>query len=203
MNSKHCPFCGIVHHGSVQDTGKPAGFGEAADLSAIGSFADADALFSKLEKGNSDSDEFYAAWITNYVNWARSFDSDSTMHNFARMYREKASELLSVAEARFPNSDQIIQSKRLVKSNIMINAVPEPKKACFVATAVYGNAARPEVEVLRTWRDTVLARSTIGRHLIEKYYVYGPVLAALVRRNRAAKSLCRCILSIVVRLLSS
>ncbi|MFH0870693.1 MAG: CFI-box-CTERM domain-containing protein [archaeon] len=41
---------------------------------------------------------------------------------------------------------------------------------CFVATAVYGNINAPQVEVLRQFRDNVLANSSFGRAFINFYY---------------------------------
>ena len=60
-----------------------------------------------------------------------------------------------------------------------------PKGSCFVATAVYGPGA-PELDVLRAFRDRVLARSGAGRAFVRAYYRRSPALAeALASRPRA------------------
>lgn len=43
-------------------------------------------------------------------------------------------------------------------------------QSCAVATACFGDVNAPEVERLRVLRDTVLARSTLGRLFILMYY---------------------------------
>ncbi len=200
-SSKHCVYCGILHHSSSPNSGCSSGFREAIELSEIGSFPDADALFSELEKNNTDSEEFYAAWITNYMKWAMSFDNDATIRDFARQYRNKASELLHLIEDRFPGSACIDRSRQFINSNININTKPDMGKPCFVATAVYGDALHPEVVVLRAWRDTVLVKSRPGQQFVRIYGVVGPFLAAVVGRSQYAKYVCRRLISVVVRCL--
>lgn len=51
---------------------------------------------------------------------------------------------------------------------------------CFVATAVFQNADCQPVVKLRQYRDIVLTSSSIGRWFIQKYVVYGPMLAKIV-----------------------
>jgi len=41
---------------------------------------------------------------------------------------------------------------------------------CFIATAVYGDAHAPEVEILRVYRDRVLMQTPLGRKAVEFYY---------------------------------
>ena len=55
---------------------------------------------------------------------------------------------------------------------------PAPKKqgGCYIATAVYGSYDRPEVRVLRRWRDTKLRTSPLGRALVAVYYTVSPTL---------------------------
>jgi hypothetical protein len=53
---------------------------------------------------------------------------------------------------------------------------PEAKRWCFIATAVYGPAA-PETNTLRAFRDHVLRRFAMGRHLVAAYYATSPALA--------------------------
>jgi len=48
---------------------------------------------------------------------------------------------------------------------------------CFVATTCFESMWAPEVEVLRRFRDRVLTRSGLGRHVIATYWRVGPILA--------------------------
>lgn len=53
---------------------------------------------------------------------------------------------------------------------------------CFIATAVYGDYDHPNVRRLRTYRDTVLARSPAGKQFIAWYYKNGPKMVRLQRQ---------------------
>ena len=57
------------------------------------------------------------------------------------------------------------------------------KRPCYVATAAFGSTMHPEVALLRRFRDAHLSRSSLGILFIRSYDVFGPVLAALVRRS--------------------
>lgn len=61
-----------------------------------------------------------------------------------------------------------------------LKAQAKNKKACYVATAVYGSYDTPEVWVLRRLRDQFLARAVLGRAFIAAYYWISP---RLLRRN--------------------
>lgn len=77
------------------------------------------------------------------------------------------------------------------------------RSACFVATAVYGNANHPDVLTLRWWRDAALARSWGGRRFIACYYGLGPVIAAFVRKSPVLMRMVRRILAVVCRLVAN
>ena len=59
-------------------------------------------------------------------------------------------------------------------------------KRCFVATAAYGDADHPVVEVLRQFRDQVLLPTAPGKALVRCYYEAGPWLAAAIEGNPPA-----------------
>ncbi len=61
-----------------------------------------------------------------------------------------------------------------------LKAQAKNKKACYVATAVYGSYDTPEVWVLRRLRDQFLARAVLGRAFIAAYYWISP---RLLRRD--------------------
>jgi hypothetical protein len=61
---------------------------------------------------------------------------------------------------------------------------------CFVATVAFGPDA-PELDVLRGFRDRVLAKSQPGRAFIGWYYREGPALARFVSRRPVLKAATR------------
>lgn len=77
-------------------------------------------------------------------------------------------------------------------------AQPSTAGACFVATAAYGDAAHPDVILLRRLRDEVLVRSAAGRAFIRAYWRIGPVLARLVRARGATGRMTRLALRPVI-----
>jgi hypothetical protein len=74
---------------------------------------------------------------------------------------------------------------------------PEAKRWCFVASAVYGEAA-PQTELLRGFRDQVLRKSRMGRAAIGVYYRYSPSVALLIQRNATAARVVRSVLDVVI-----
>lgn len=69
---------------------------------------------------------------------------------------------------------------------------------CFVATAAYGDAAHPMVQILRDFRDAYLVNWSGGRWLIKEYYEYGPALANMIRNKPIIMWAARCLLAPVV-----
>jgi len=65
---------------------------------------------------------------------------------------------------------------------------------CFVATAAYGSPLAPGVELLREFRDRILAKSEAGRWFIALYYRYGPYIARLVEESEGRKGAVRLLL---------
>lgn len=59
----------------------------------------------------------------------------------------------------------------------------QPKKACFVATACYGDEDAPEVVRFRKYRDEVLIHAPAGRAFIHIYYALSPALASWIARS--------------------
>lgn len=63
--------------------------------------------------------------------------------------------------------------------------------SCFVATVSYGTPLAEELDVLRSWRDTVLSRFFFGRMFIRVYYKYGPSWAVWVGKSELRKQTVR------------
>ncbi len=73
-------------------------------------------------------------------------------------------------------------------------------EGCFIATAAYGSALEPEVELLRRFRDGVLLRSVPGRMLTAFYYQASPALAQRLRAAEWARDMVRLSLGPLVEL---
>jgi len=56
-------------------------------------------------------------------------------------------------------------------------------RACFIATAAYGDADAPEVEQFRRFRDEFLMRSRLGTAFVHAYYRMSPPVARLIARK--------------------
>jgi hypothetical protein len=66
---------------------------------------------------------------------------------------------------------------------------------CFIATEVYGGIDKPQVIILREYRDKVIIpQGYIGRIFVKSYYKVGPSLATIVRKIPILKSITRKIL---------
>jgi len=70
--------------------------------------------------------------------------------------------------------------------------------ACFIATAAYGSYMHPHVSTLRTFRDTVLMKTYLGREFVSYYYEYSPAIAAIIEDNRFLRSAARLLLTPIV-----
>ncbi len=62
---------------------------------------------------------------------------------------------------------------------------------CFIATAAYGSALHPHLDILREFRDSYMKSNPIGRLFLSFYGRYAPSLADLVERHEVLKSLTR------------
>lgn len=69
---------------------------------------------------------------------------------------------------------------------------------CFVASVAFDDPNHPDVMFLRTYRDTVLQNSKLGRSFIAWYWQTGPKLATLVSRSTAMKNFSRFFISKIV-----
>ncbi len=72
------------------------------------------------------------------------------------------------------------------------------KEGGYIAMAVYGNYDAPEVLILRTFRDTVLKRTKLGRLFIKMYNAISPQLACKLKNYPCINNKVKSILDRVV-----
>jgi PKD repeat protein len=72
------------------------------------------------------------------------------------------------------------------------------KNGCFIATAAYGSYLHPKVRLLREFRDRYLLTSTLGRLLVEQYYLVSPPVADFLARHELLRLLTRVLLTPIV-----
>ncbi len=77
--------------------------------------------------------------------------------------------------------------------------VPEP---CFIATAAFGSGQKPNIEVLRAFRDRYLSNHPAGRNFVRAYDAYGRPAAVLVAERPRLRALVRTLLFPVIGLAS-
>ncbi len=69
---------------------------------------------------------------------------------------------------------------------------------CFIATAAYGSAFDPHVQVLRNFRDRHLLTNGPGRVFVGLYYHYSPPAAAFIADHETLRAAIRVLLTPVV-----
>ena len=79
-------------------------------------------------------------------------------------------------------------------SNYEKNGGNDDGKFCFVATAGFGSYFHPYVQILRTFRDNILSKSSAGQKLIDLYYVNGEKLADFIKDSSILKAVSRALL---------
>ena len=72
-------------------------------------------------------------------------------------------------------------------------------RACFLATAAYGDTHAPDVERLRSWRDRRLIGNPFGATLVRAYYRLSPPVARLIARSPRMRVLLRRVIAWCLR----
>ncbi len=72
-------------------------------------------------------------------------------------------------------------------------------RACFIATAAYGDTYAPEVEALRRFRDRRLLTNRPGTAFVRLYYRLSPPLARLIAKKPRLRSVVRKALDFLAR----
>jgi len=75
------------------------------------------------------------------------------------------------------------------------------KKACFIATEVFGDPDHEKVELLRDFRDEVLMKSRPGRSFVQSYYRHGPQAAGFLHDRPRLSGIVRSFLEVMLPLL--
>lgn len=79
-------------------------------------------------------------------------------------------------------TEELIREKiitRIAAQRIYVPTTEEKKKACYIATAVYGSYDCPEVWVLRRYRDNNLMTRPLGKLFVKVYYAVSPTVVKL------------------------
>jgi len=63
-------------------------------------------------------------------------------------------------------------------------------RPCLVASTVYGEGDGRVIAIV-AFRDRVMLNSTVGRGLVELYYLISPCVARAVRRHRSVRAIVR------------
>jgi hypothetical protein len=71
-------------------------------------------------------------------------------------------------------------------------------QACFIATAAYGTPFEEDIDVLRDFRDDVLAEHHFGRMFIDVYYVISPRISEMISRSEVLRMITRGVLKPIV-----
>lgn len=64
-------------------------------------------------------------------------------------------------------------------------------KNCYIATVCYGDINAPEVELLRKYRDTTLAKNIFGIAFIKFYYKFSPTIAVKIKDKTRLNNIVR------------
>jgi hypothetical protein len=77
------------------------------------------------------------------------------------------------------------------------------KKACYIATTVYGDSDAWQVKKLRNYRDNVLMNHLLGLIFIRLYYEVSPHLIVLFKNARPLNHVARRLLDAIVSKIST
>ena len=81
-----------------------------------------------------------------------------------------------------------------------------PQTKCFIATATFGSELAPEVVLLRTFRDSYILHTSVGRSFMISfnafYYSFSPQIASLIALNTPLRSVMKAAIYPLIGILS-
>ena len=105
------------------------------------------------------------------------------------------------SKVRVPKGAGFITNPKKATYNRIYNRTS--KKACYIATTVYGDPDAWQVEKLRQYRDCVLMKSLPGRVFIVLYYSISPLLIGFFKHIKPVNYAARTFLDYIVLKLKS
>lgn len=106
------------------------------------------------------------------------------------LFQQSMNDSLTLGEASI-NAQQQIADASIASSNASANDAANAGGGCYVTTAVCETLGLPDdchtLRVLRTFRDTYLLKSNVGRAFVEEYYATAPALVSNIQTRGDAK----------------
>lgn len=68
---------------------------------------------------------------------------------------------------------------------------PYSPEGCFIATASYGTATHPKIDLLRDFRDDHMKGKKAGELFIRNYYRFSPPVARFIARHPVLRNVTR------------
>lgn len=126
-------------------------------------------------------DSNYSIWFWNRGAWMDKYGKSNFPGIKAMIGVEKITLIEKQEAIEYKKNENRYNKEIIIK-------VPTPKrkkKACFIATAVYGDVESYEVKLLRNYRDESLLKSPIGRLFINFYYFFSPPIADFLKKHKS------------------
>jgi uncharacterized repeat protein (TIGR01451 family) len=104
------------------------------------------------------------------------------------------------------SSGSRVESPMVAKSGDTLTAIYLKSSGCLIATATYGSELSPEVQSLRSFRDTRVLPTFAGSQFMAVfesfYYSFSPNIAEYISGSAAARSLLKVLLYPLIKILS-
>lgn len=108
-----------------------------------------------------------------------------------RVFQEVTPRTVVAAEACTSYSDEEDDPSK--------SKLTQHSRACFLATAAYGDTHAPDVERLRSWRDRRLLGNPVGATLVRAYYRMSPPVARYLARSPRLRVVVRSMIAWMLR----
>jgi hypothetical protein len=96
--------------------------------------------------------------------------------------------ILPAPKTEFPGQSNEVSD--MPEALVLFPDLPDQNR-CFIAAAAYGSAWKPQVRILRSFRDEYLERYEWGRRFIAWYYRTGPPWADYLNQHQVLKPIVR------------